>query len=252
MVRLHPAPHLLMLQITLKTSPQKISEYIKSLREQKGKEKETLAVINKALSFGHDFVINLFWEEALTYRHILMNDSSNKKAVAQMESAVLKARFYIEKYNLAKWKSRLYRFLGRISDYKSEFSKSVGFYKKAITLSKLDPESFRDSELKEFLSYALIMSGKTEVGYKMARKTFDDFDLTTNGKDLKRKDYQTWAIWRSGIVIRTINAFILKHLNFDRTEFGRWLETVEKDLQKGDFSYRKSEIKSLRQKLLRN
>ena len=86
-----------MLQITQKTSPQEISEYIKSLREQRGKEKETLEVINKALGYGHDFVINLFWEEALTYQHILMNDSSNHPALINMENVILQSKFLIEK-----------------------------------------------------------------------------------------------------------------------------------------------------------
>jgi len=241
-----------MLQITPKTSPQEIADYIKSLREQKGKEKEVLAVINKALGFGHDFVINLFWEEALTYQHLFMSNQANKEAISKMESAVLMAKFYIGKYKLFKWKSRLFRFLGRVSDYKREFKKSVGFYKKAISFSSFDPEPFRGLELKGFLSYALIMSEKVSAGYKMAIKTFDDFEITVTGKSLKKADYQAWVVWRSGIAIRTIEAFIAKKLNYDKKEFQNWLQLTEKDLQSGDFSYRKAEVKILKQKLLEN
>jgi len=204
-----------MLQITSRTSPLEISEYIKSLREQKGKEKETLEAINKALVFGHDFVINLFWEEALTYQHMVMSNSNDKKSIAKMEESVLKARFYIEKYKLSKWYSRLDRFLGRVCDYKNEFKKSVNFYKKAIKFSKLDSEPFRDLELNGFLSYALVMSGKINQGYKLAKKTFDNFGDSPDGKKLKKSDYQAWAIWRSGIAIRTIDAFITKNIDFD-------------------------------------
>ena len=142
--------------------------------------------------------------------------------------------------------------MGRISDYKSEFSKSVGFYKKAILFSKFDPELFREIELKGFLSYALIMSGDSDRGYKLARETFDSFEKSSDGEKLKRSDYQTWAIWRSGIVIRTIEAFITKKLNYNKKEFENWLKTAETDLEKGDFSYRKAEIKILKQKLLEN
>lgn len=65
--------------ITKSTSPEEISKYIFTLREQKGMEKEVLKVINEALSFGHEFIANLFFEEALTNQHLYMNDNSNKK-----------------------------------------------------------------------------------------------------------------------------------------------------------------------------
>lgn len=238
-----------MLQITQKTSPQEISEYIKSLREQRGKEKETLEVINKALGYGHDFVINLFWEEALTYQHILMNDSSNHPALINMENVILQAKFWIEKYKVTKWYSRLYRFMGRVSDYKGEFTKSTNYYKRAIKFSKLDPEPFRVLELKAFLSYALIMSGRLDLGYKLGRKLSNDFESTHEGRELKKNDYYTWAVWRSGIVIRTINAFISKNITFDKKEMSEWLKQVESELAKGDFSYRKAEIEKLKEKL---
>jgi hypothetical protein len=96
------------------------------------------------------------------------------------------------------------------------------------------------------------MSGRTDLGYKMARKTFENFDSTVSGKDLKKKDYQTWAIWRSGIAIRTINALILKGLNFNKKEMSDWLKTVENQLKGKNFSYRNAEIKSLKEKLQKN
>lgn len=241
-----------MLQITKNSSPQEISEYIKSIREQKGREKETIAAINKALGYGHDFLINLFLEEALTYQHMFMNNPSDKKAILGMKNAVLTAKFYIEKYKLKRWESRLFRFLGRISDCKGEFFKSVGFYKKAIRFCDLDPEPFRELELNGFLSYALIMSGKSDEGYKLAREIFDNFDSTTDGRKLKNEDFHTWAVWRSGIIIRTIDAFISKEMNFDKKEMLILLKQVENELKKGDFSYRKAEIRVLKSKLLGN
>ena len=57
-----------------------ILEKIKSLREQKGREKDVLALIDRALGFGHDFVINLFWEEALTFQHLLMTELSKARS----------------------------------------------------------------------------------------------------------------------------------------------------------------------------
>lgn len=241
-----------MFQITTKSSPQEISDYIKTLREQKGKEKGALKVISEALSFGHNFVINLFWEEALTYQHMVMNDPTDKKSIAKMEGSILIAKFYIEKYKLIKWKSRLFRFLGRVGDYRGEFKKSVLNYKKALLFSKLDPEPYRSLEIKGFLSFALIMSGNVSEGYKLSIRLFNEFDDKSQGKKLKKDDYQTWAIWRSGIVIRTIEAFLNKKLNFDRKEFEKWITVTERDLAKGSFPYREMELKSLKQRLLKN
>lgn len=245
------------LLITKNTSPEEISGYIKDLREQKGKEKEVIKVIDSAFKFGHDFVVNLFWEEALTYQHIIMNDSSNREALLEMQEAILKAKFYITKYKLTHWNSRLYRYLGRLSDYKKEYKKAVEFYKKAIKFYKTDPEVKldypRNLELEAFLSFSLIMSGSLNEGYKLAKTTYRKFFNSKEGKKLKSKDYQTWGIWMSGIAIRTINAYVDKKLLFNRKVFIDWLNEIEKYLKPKDlFSYRLSEIKDLKQKLLLN
>ena len=123
------------------TSLEEIRQVIGKLREQKGKEKQTLELINEALSFGHDFVANLFFEEALTYQHL--------KSVSEMEKAVLKAKFYIDKYKLINLKSRLFTFLGKIGGLKGRYDKAITNYKKA-------GKSF---EVLGHLSYSIIMSG---------------------------------------------------------------------------------------------
>ena len=229
------------LLITRDTSPEEITEHIKVLREQKGKEKETLELIEESLSFGHEFVINLFFEEALTHQHLFMNDQSNKKAITDMEKSILKADFYINKYKLTKWKSRLFRFLGRIADYRGQYKKAVGLYRKSIKFVKLDTEPFRILELEGLLSFSLMMSGSYSAGYKLARETYNKFRLSPEGKLLNKKDYQTWAIWISGLVMRTIKALLDKKLFFDEDKIEIWLKEVESYLKKGkDFSYRKA------------
>lgn len=238
-----------MITITPTTSPREIAEYIKDLREQEGKEKEVLALINKARTFGHNFVINLFWEEALTYQHLYMNDPTEKSAIAKMQKAVEEAKLYIEKYDLGRWKSRLYRFLGRISDYKGKYRDSVNFYQKSIKYVRLDPEPFRIFELKAFLYFAMIMNGKAKEGIRSSRRLFNDFALTPAGRKLKRSDYQTWAIWRSGIAIKTVGAILDKGLTFNKDDLLNWLGKAEIDLASGDFSYRKTEITKLEERL---
>jgi tetratricopeptide (TPR) repeat protein len=163
-----------MLQITQKTSLQEISEYIKSLREQKGKEKETLSLSEKAIRIGQGFVISTMWEKALSYQHMVM--SGNKKALLKMEAAILSASKYVNENKLKEWESRNFRFLGRLYDYKNEFGKAIIAYKKSIALVDLDPEPFREYELYAFLSYPLIMSGKVYEGLKMSKNVYKKFD----------------------------------------------------------------------------
>jgi tetratricopeptide (TPR) repeat protein len=236
--------------ITKTTSFEEIRKLIGELRERKGKEKETLKLIQEAQSFGHDFVINLFFEEALTHQHLYMNDNSNKKALFDMEKAVLKASFYVNKYKITDLNSRLFRFMGRVSDYRGQYKKAINYYKKSIKYAKSDPEPFRMLEIEAFLSFSTIMSGQFAKGLGIAKSTYKKFISSEEGQKLRKTSYDTWAIWMSGITIRTVNALIDKKVNFDFEETKKWIEDTEKYLDKNDkFSYRKGEIKELWTKL---
>ena len=259
------------MQITLYTSPTKIFKEIEILREKKGREKEALKLIDQALEIGHDWIIKLFWEKVLTYQHLVMNEDAKpdeerdrvarEKALAQMIFWTQKAGYYIDKFHLDYWQSRKHRFLGRAYDYQGKFKKSVIEYKKAIPLAKKDPDYIEKKyprwlELQAFLSYSLIMSGNINEGFKLAEKTYRDFDLTKEGKFLKTKDYTTWVIWKTGIPVRTINAFIQKKITFDRKRMVKWLEFAGVDLYPdkkvkvwSDFSFRRAEIEAVNNKL---
>lgn len=246
------------LLITKSTSPEEITKYISILREQKGKEKEVLKVVNDALSFGHDFVANLFFEEALTNQHLYMNDNSNKKALIDMQNSVLRAGHYINKYNLTKWQSRYFRFLGRVEDYKKDFKKSSLYYKKAIKYVNLDPDVAnkvlpRKLELEGFLAYSMIMSGNVN-GFKLSRDLFNKFSNTKEGLELKNKDYTTWVIWFSAVVINTYNALYSKKIKFDTKLAQFWVNTVHGELssKKDDYLYRKKELSNLMEKMKLN
>ncbi len=235
------------LLITKTTSFEDIRQEIGKLREQKGKEKETLKLINEALFFGHDFVINLFFEEALTHQHLYMNDNSNKKALSDMEKSILKASFYVNKYKITKLNSRLFRFMGRVADYRGQFKKAINYYKESVKFVKLDPEPFRIFELEAFLSYSIIMSGEYSNGYKLARRLYNKFINSDQGKILKKNDCTTWTIWMSGITIRTVAALIEKKVSFNLKDIENWIKDTEKYLvnKKNEFSYRKAEVKEL-------
>lgn len=238
------------MQLFEKKTFKDIKEKIASLREEKGKEKQTLLLVSDAVRFGHGLVVNLMWERVLSYQHMVMN--GDKNALSKMESETLSAFKYVKDNNLKEWQSRAYRFLGRLHDYQNKFSISVQDYKKAIEIVGLDSEPFIKFELEGFLSYAYIMTGKVDLGYKLAIQTFDKYNSSVLGKSLKKNDYPTWAIWKSGIPIRTLGAFLSKNINFDKKLAKKWILEIENDLQKGEFSYRKSELKTLKEKLQLN
>lgn len=238
------------LLITKTTSFEDVSQAIVKLREQKGKEKETFKLINDALVFGNEFVINLFFEEALTHQHLYMNDNTNKKALSDMEKAILKASFCVSKYKITKLNSRLFRFMGRVADYRGQYKKAINYYRKSIKFVNLDPEPFRFLELEAFLSFSTIMSGQYSKGLKLAKVVYNKFLKSQEGKKLKKDDYNTWAIWMSGITIRTANALIDKKISFNLQEIESWIKDTEKYLnKKSDFLYRKDELNKLKERI---
>jgi hypothetical protein len=239
------------LLITKSTSPEEVTKFISVLREQKGKEKEVLKIINEALLFGHEFVTNLFFEEALTNQHLYMNDNGNKKALIDMQNSVLKAGFYINKFNVTKWQSRLFRFLGRIEDYKKNFKKAIFYYKKSIKYVSSDFEPFRIFELEGFLAYATIQSGKIKNGFNLSKKVFNKFITSKTALSLKKNNFTTWTIWFSSVVINTYNALLDQNVNFDLEISKKWVKIAEDELnsKKDEFLYRKKEISNLKTRI---
>ena len=210
-------------------------EKIRLLREQKGKEKQALALINKSLKKGQDFVIELLWEEALIHQHSYMTKPSHE-ALQKMEGSVKTAGYFIQKFGLKNYRSRLERYLGRLNDYKGNFKDSVKNYKKAIKYARLDPFYLSEEkpiwlELEGFLSYALLMSGGVEAGLSMAQKAYQNFE-EKEGRQLKTRDYPTWAIWRSGIPIRIVEGLIKKREKSISASEKKSLEKFEKGFLK--------------------
>jgi len=264
------------IKITLNTTPRAVLDSIANLREQKGKEKQVLALIEEAIKSGNSYIIQLFWEEFIVHQHVIMSERAReegerdaekmRKALLGMETAIKEADYYIKKYKLNYWEHRLHRFWGRLYDYKGLFNKAVVEYKKAIPLARQDPEVKEKGyprwlEAKAFLSYSLIMSGKTKEGVALAKEAFGQLNEGPDGKYLKKKDYFTWAVWLSGIPIRTIGALIDKNITFNRGEMLSWLSQAQGVLliPKGEgtwgdknFQFRKDEIETLRRKLRQN
>jgi tetratricopeptide (TPR) repeat protein len=181
--------------------------------------------------------------------------------LSKMEEAVKHAGYFIVRFDQERWKHRLYRFLGRVSDYKGDYKRAISYYKKAISYAKIDPEYLeykypRWLEVRGFLSASMIMSGETGRGHTLAVETFAIFDTDEDAIFLKKNDYVTWAIWKSGIPIRTINALLDRKVTFDKKEALSWLSQTEnifispKNNQLwADFQYRKDEMRTLLAKL---
>jgi tetratricopeptide (TPR) repeat protein len=250
----------------------KISETIESIREKKGKEVNALAWIDEAIRFGKGFITNLYFERILVYQHLVMEEDSKpenvrdmakrRRALAKMEAATMAAVNYIGENKLKEWESRAYRFLGRLKNYRGNYSGSVSDYKKAIALARLDPEYMEKGiprwlELESLIVSPMILSGRAKEGLTLARKVFNKYDLDSEAKNLKKKDYYTWAVWKSGIPIRVAAALEDKRIVFDKKEMTVWLNEAESFLSPprgakiwGDFGIRRDEISALKRKLL--
>lgn len=175
-----------------------------------------------------------------------------------MEDVVGLAKYYIVRFDLEEWKHRLYRFMGRVEDYKGNYKKAISHYHKSLKYFETDPDypgqrQPRYLEVEGFLSYSMIMSGRMVDGYEKAKKTYQKFESDKAAIQLKRNNYLTWAIWRTGITIRTINALIEKKSLVNIENLSDWLNEAEALLlPKEKFAYRLDEVKNLRSRLLPN
>jgi len=262
---------LLLDEINLSTPPEKILKMISTVREEKDSEVDTILLINKAIDTTYDYIVNLYFERAHIYQLSYMNERDKlergdkrklKDSLKKMEEYVRETEKYISQNNLKRWFHRQYRFWGKISEYKGNYHKAVGYYKKSLKHWRTDPEVVskglpRKFELEGFLASALIMSGDVEKGMELAKKVYKKYESTFEGKGLKKKDYTTWAIWRTGVPIFAARALIEKKMVFKKEKILDWLNGAEKLLNPpktiktwADFQFRKDEIHALKKHLL--
>ena len=252
-----------------------LRQEIASLREEKGREEETLRLINRVRPEAikleeHEHVVNLYWEEHLVGQHMIMMEKSKAdeidfERIAEglkiMEEATIKGQEYIDANSVESLRPRSHRFLGRVADYKGEFNESRQHYEKAVELFEKEEDLMsrvNRLEIQGFLAYSLIMTGEIQEGLELGRRTFTEFDVSPDGKKLKEKDYYTWAVWKSGVAIRIINELVSRDGEYDREELTNWLDEAELILiiPEGDetwgdknFQFRKDEIEAVRKKL---
>jgi hypothetical protein len=253
---------------------------IASLREQPGKENETLNLIKKvkekAKSFGeHEHVVNLYWEEYLVGKHMLMavRDGSTSgplekaKFVAEglflMKNSSSQAASYIDKHSVESLRPRSHRFLGEMDMLTKQPKKAVEHFKTGIELFKQMEEPAQRVnalELSGFLAEALIFSGRINEGITIAQETFDAYD-EGDGVTLKERDYYTWAVWKSGCATKVWNALNQKGVPVEaptKVLLVQMLDQAESTLVFPDgketwgdknFSIRRTEIASIKRSI---
>jgi hypothetical protein len=163
-------------------------------------------------------VVQLYQEEFLSAQHMIMEEKAKRfkanpfrvaKGMLIMEKTSKNMEQYLDKNSEQVdpiVKNRVFRFLGRLADQKGQYGKSEDYYKKGLSYfdSLTKPEErFNRLEFMGFLSYSLIKQGKSKEGIDLANQTLNDFDQSSEGKWLKENNYYAWAVWKSGIEIRT-------------------------------------------------
>lgn len=250
-------------QLTAAEMPARRGE-IGTLREHKGKEQETLMLTRstredaKRLSL-HEDVADLYWEECLPARRMLMNNPQDDTARPLFKAAAIAADAYIEDHNVESRKPRSQLFLGQAAMFEEDFEEAARCFIEGIVLfEKSADASVRENalELRGFLTEALLRSGEIEEGLHEGFDLLSDFDKK-EGANLKKDDYYKWAVWKSGVVIKMWNAVLDDKIDLGAQEGKLLVEldgaeeiiSVDSEGMLGDFSYRKEEMAQIRKRL---
>lgn len=214
------------------------------------------AVENGLLSY----VAQTFLEEALIWQHKYMS-SKNGVFLDSMEQLVTGASEYVKSKGLVQWESRIARFQGRVSDYKKKFAEAVAYYDTAIEKISSDPAYTVNPalvfEYKAFKIIDEVRLGNVDKGVSEAKELYEAYLFSEKGKGLRERDYTTWAIWRSGLLVNLSKTLIdLGLADQYKGDIKEWLEKAEQNLKVpegvtlwADFSFRKNEIDAVRESL---
>jgi tetratricopeptide (TPR) repeat protein len=232
------------------------------LREDTTKQDEALVDIRVLREFAientlMDGAVECFLEEALIWQHKYM-ETKKSEFLSQMERMVLETQEFVKTNDLSRWESRVARFLGRIADYQKKYSAAESFYQEAIDKAPSDPKYVENPalvyEYQGFKVIDVVRLGRVKEGVEEAEKLYEEYLLSDEGESLRQKDYSTWAIWRSGLLINLCRTI----MDLDLTEQYKqkilvWLDRAEQNLKAPegvvswtDFGFRKNEISKIR------
>jgi hypothetical protein len=249
---------------------------IASKREEKGSSEILIPQIRNLRGVAETFeeitsVVQLYQEEFLCGQHMVMEERSKglKKAnwmrLAKGMWTMASTTNDMEKYLGEEEginplvRARIFRFLGRYSDYMGHYKKSAEYYRRGIAEIDLNvepEEKFNRLEFIGFLSYSLLKQGRLTDGVSMAEATLKKFDETPEGKLLKENNYYTWAVWKSGIEIRTAEHILDTERDLYWGKNAELIEDAERILHMPDgtteaFRLRLDELNSVKAKMNR-
>lgn len=202
-------------------------------RERKGTSEvlipQIISVLIEVERLGEkSAVLQLYQEEFLSAQHMVMEERSKRFRVNPIRAAEGFHLMEISSQAMERYaeansegldptvKARVNRFLGRYMDYKGYYKKSEKYYRKGLEYfdkSEKPEEKFNRLEFNGFLSYSLMKQNRTDKGIDLAEQTIKDFDGSEEGKWLKDNNYYTWAVWKSGIEIRTSEHILRKKVS---------------------------------------
>jgi hypothetical protein len=196
-------------------------------REKKGTSEVLIPYIRKVREEVEKLgdvthVVQLLQEEALCGKHMIMEEISKglKGNLFKTATRAIKGLWIMKKTSNAMkgylgrkgldpvTEARIFRFLGRHEDEKEMFKRSEPYYRKGLEYfnqSDKIEERYNRLEFLGFLSFSLIKQGKAkkDEGIELAKQTLKDFDESDEGKWLRENNYYAWAVWKSGIELRT-------------------------------------------------
>lgn len=237
-----------------------IRQEIGALREQKGKEQETLALIRPTREAArllglHEDVVDLFWEECLTAKHMLMNNPRDELARPLFKTAAMAADAYIEENHVESKRPRSQLFLGQAAMLEGEDEEAVKRFTEGINLfeGSSDPDERENAlELRGCLAEALIRAGRIEDGIHEGFDVLSDYDKDA-GASLRERDYYRWAVWKSGVSIKVWEAVLDNGIHLSEEERGKLSKALDEaqEILSGnfDFQYRKDQISRIRKRL---
>lgn len=200
------------------------------------------SAINRAAEIGeHSFALELTQVKFISAQHMIMEEVSKKlhansrrilQGRSQMKKSLADMQEQVAEHGdgiSILLKSRVSRFEGKFFEISLQFGKAEKAYRKGLEYFK-DAESIEERhnrlEFQGFLANSLLMQvwnpRKVGQGFEMAVKTIDEFDDSEEGKWIKEVDYYKWAVWKSGIQIRTAQYIKIFHIK-NKQEFAQQL-----------------------------
>lgn len=222
-------------------------------REKKGTSEVLIPYIRKVRKEMEKLgdvthVVQLLQEEALCGKHMIMEEISKglKGNLFQTATRAIKGLWIMEKTSNAMkgylghkgldpvTEATIFRFLGRHEDERGMFKRSEPYYRKGLEYfnqSDKIEERYKRLELLGFLSFSLIKQGKVkkDEGIELAKQTLKDFDESDEGKWLRENNYYAWAVWKSGIELRTAD-HIFKKKDIKNVDLAKSFLTDSEDI----------------------